>query len=399
HPAVADQVGHYPGHVVLGDGEADPGAPSRRAVDRRVDSDQPPRAVEQRAPRVAGIDRGVGLDDAADRRPRFRLDLAAERADHPRRQALVEAERVADGEDALAHLQPFRVAERQRRQLPGRRIDLEDGQMPLGGDADELRVPGGAVGERHLGGVRAGNNVVVGDDVPLAVPDEAGPLSLGNRRFVETEDVLLHRQRGDEHRRRRGALEERDGRLLLVLERRLGLRRDRPAAAVLGPRGSPLGRGGGGRGHLARRGAADAGPVAAGGGQQGEEHDRNVGRTWHGRWPPGWMASRLDGNPSKRRTRPDYPPPVPGPFKDDVLDHLARRANIAQFVSFGPDLVQRHAWIRGLPACPPCGWLEEAIAAILAAAQESWVTVRSFDPESPKSRAFLYGETDSGRIA
>ena len=52
---------------------------------------------------------------------------------------------------------------------------------------------------------------------------------------------------------------------------------------------------------------------------------------------------------------------MPGHFKDDVLDHLARRANVAQFVSFGPDLVQRHAWIRGLPPGHRFGSLEEAV--------------------------------------
>jgi hypothetical protein len=90
---------------------------------------------------------------------------------------------------------------------------------------------------------------------------------------------------------------------------------------------------------------------------------------------------------------------VSGHFKDDVLDHLARRANVAQFVSFGPDLVQRHAWIRGLPPGHRFSSLEEAVAAILAAAPESSVNVRCFEPQSPKSRAFLYGETAGEKIA
>jgi hypothetical protein len=32
---------------------------------------------------------------------------------------------------------------------------------------------------------------------------------------------------------------------------------------------------------------------------------------------------------------------------DDILDRLARQGNVAQFVSFGPDLGVRHVWIRG----------------------------------------------------
>ncbi len=87
-----------------------------------------------------------------------------------------------------------------------------------------------------------------------------------------------------------------------------------------------------------------------------------------------------------------------GHFKDDVLDHLARRANVAQFVSFGPDLVQRHAWIRGVQPGHRFGSREEAVAAMLAASPEGSVNVRSWEPENPKSRSFLYGCTDPGEI-
>ena len=88
-----------------------------------------------------------------------------------------------------------------------------------------------------------------------------------------------------------------------------------------------------------------------------------------------------------------------GHFKDDILNDLAKRGNVAQFVSFGPDLVQRHAWIRGLPPGQRFDSLEEAVAALLAASPEGSVNVRSWEPESPKSRSFLYGRTDAGEIA
>ncbi len=37
------------------------------------------------------------------------------------------------------------------------------------------------------------------------------------------------------------------------------------------------------------------------------------------------------------------------PLKDELLSRLAARANVAQFVSFGPgtDLPQRHSFLRG----------------------------------------------------
>lgn len=87
-----------------------------------------------------------------------------------------------------------------------------------------------------------------------------------------------------------------------------------------------------------------------------------------------------------------------GHFKDDILDRLARGANVAQFVSFGPDLAQRHAWVRGFPPGHRFGSAEEAVAAVLAASPEGSVNVRSWEPENPKSRSFLYGRTSPEEI-
>ncbi|MFL6194455.1 MAG: hypothetical protein ACJ75H_09810 [Thermoanaerobaculia bacterium] len=85
-------------------------------------------------------------------------------------------------------------------------------------------------------------------------------------------------------------------------------------------------------------------------------------------------------------------------FKDDILDRIARRSNVAQFVSFGPDLAQRHAWIRGHQPGHRFGSLEDAVSAILAASPEGTVNVRSWEPENPKSRSFLYARRDPGEI-
>jgi hypothetical protein len=89
---------------------------------------------------------------------------------------------------------------------------------------------------------------------------------------------------------------------------------------------------------------------------------------------------------------------VAGHFKDEILDRIARRWNVAQFVSFGPDLGQRHAWIRGFQPGHRFGSLEEGVAAILAASPEGTVNVRSWEPESPKSRSFLYACREPGEI-
>src|SRR5262249_4990029 len=60
--AVADQVTDRAARPVGGNREADP---LRAAVDRRVDADQLALDVQQRSPRVARVDRSVGLDEVA----------------------------------------------------------------------------------------------------------------------------------------------------------------------------------------------------------------------------------------------------------------------------------------------------------------------------------------------
>ncbi len=84
-------------------------------------------------------------------------------------------------------------------------------------------------------------------------------------------------------------------------------------------------------------------------------------------------------------------PPDLAHHKDEILDRLARDSNIAQFVSFGPDLGQRHAWVHGHEPNAPFPSVDAAVHALLAASPERSVNVRSFEPLDPKSREFLYG--------
>ena len=77
--------------------------------------------------------------------------------------------------------------------------------------------------------------------------------------------------------------------------------------------------------------------------------------------------------------------------KDAILDRLARRHNVAQFISFDADLRQRHACIRGYDRNHRFKSLGEAVGAILDASPEKSVNIRSFEPDRPKSREFVYG--------
>src|ERR671917_111248 len=74
-----------------GDGEA---YTLRAADDGRVDTDDPGRGVGQRTPRVARVDRRVGLDHVLYEPAALAPDGTPERADHPRSNAPLEAEGV-----------------------------------------------------------------------------------------------------------------------------------------------------------------------------------------------------------------------------------------------------------------------------------------------------------------
>lgn len=84
--------------------------------------------------------------------------------------------------------------------------------------------------------------------------------------------------------------------------------------------------------------------------------------------------------------------------KDEILDSLAERGNVAQFVAFRPDAmgspVQSFNRIVGMGPNTRFADPHSAIAALIERAPEGSVNVRSYLPESPRSREFLYGMTN-----
>jgi len=82
--------------------------------------------------------------------------------------------------------------------------------------------------------------------------------------------------------------------------------------------------------------------------------------------------------------------------KDEVLDRLAKRGNVAQFVAFKPDGASgtpRQSFSRIAGHEPNELFLDarQAIDALIAASGEGKVNVRSYLPEDPRSREFVYG--------
>ena len=88
---------------------------------------------------------------------------------------------------------------------------------------------------------------------------------------------------------------------------------------------------------------------------------------------------------------------VPGggiPRKDASLDRLAELINVAQFVSYEPRRGKpKQAFARVLGEAPNDGFscVQEAAETLLARSADGSVNVRSFTPESPLSREFIYG--------
>ena len=84
-------------------------------------------------------------------------------------------------------------------------------------------------------------------------------------------------------------------------------------------------------------------------------------------------------------------------LKDSVLHRLAESANVAQFVSFNPEARQRHARIRGYDVDHGFGSVHDAATALLQSSGS--VNVRSFEPDSAKSREFIYGLKNANEVA
>ena len=87
--------------------------------------------------------------------------------------------------------------------------------------------------------------------------------------------------------------------------------------------------------------------------------------------------------------------------KDRSLDELAEVGNVAQFVSFepgdgGPE--QAYSRVQGRTPNHMFGAPEEALAELLARSADGSVNVRSYTPESPRSREFVYGLTNLDEI-
>ena len=172
-------------------------------------------AVEEGPAAVSGVDGRVGLDDPVDGPPGVtRLNLAAQTADDPGGQGVVQTERVADGVHALPHQQVGARPDGKRAKgrdaargfhgavLPGKLfgvVNLKDGDVLVRVEPDYFGGIDILFLRRDPQLARSVDDVKVGDHVPAVVPDDAGPSPGGSLDGVEGEHVPSLLQVGDVH--------------------------------------------------------------------------------------------------------------------------------------------------------------------------------------------------------
>src|SRR3954470_11722524 len=174
HAAILDEVGDHAIDDVYGDRKTDAGAGARRRDDGRVDADQPPRRIQQRPTRIAGIDRGVGLDHVRDLAAAAGRQPALERADDAAGQGLVEPEGIADRKCRLTDLEFGRTAQRHRRRQLTCILDPQHREVIVGRHADDFSLRYLARGEANRNLAAILYDVIVGHHVAGVIPDQAG---------------------------------------------------------------------------------------------------------------------------------------------------------------------------------------------------------------------------------
>src|SRR6185437_4483112 len=112
YDAVFHQPGGDPVDGVHRDGERET---LRLLDDGDVDADDLALRVDQRATGVARVDGGVGLDDVLDHLAAIARKGAMERADDADGDGALQADRAANRDDKLTHLEPVGVAQLRRR--------------------------------------------------------------------------------------------------------------------------------------------------------------------------------------------------------------------------------------------------------------------------------------------
>ena len=127
--AMLDQLGHDRPDAIHRNRKPNARVLTGAGGDGDIHADHACVGVEQRTARVAGIHRGIGLNERLHLATSAAFDGTIQARNNPFGQRPLEPERVAERVDLLSDAQTFRLAQGERHQQVARRVDLEHGDI------------------------------------------------------------------------------------------------------------------------------------------------------------------------------------------------------------------------------------------------------------------------------
>ena len=157
------------------------------ATDERVDADHPPVDVTKRAAAVAGVDRGVGLDEliviSAE------AEIASFRTHHAESESVGQLKRCSDREGEFPDLKSVAVPQLRHRKIGA--IDLQNSQVAPLIRTHDLGLEAPPIAQFHLNPTRSIDDMVVGENVAVGGKNEPRA-DIGRRVFLGFPGIQRH---------------------------------------------------------------------------------------------------------------------------------------------------------------------------------------------------------------
>src|SRR5262249_15861308 len=123
---------------------------------------------------------------------RYGIYLSIQRANNPRRQSLIQTERIADGECLLTNLQIARAPDLNGLQFGFGRLNPKNRNIFIWGRPDDAGVIWRVViGQGDLARIGVLDDMIIRYNMPSIVPDKSGPGSFRNLFQVHGEIIPL----------------------------------------------------------------------------------------------------------------------------------------------------------------------------------------------------------------
>ncbi len=144
---------------------------------RRIDADDPPPRIDQRAAGIAGIERSIGLNDIVHEPAGFARKVRPSADTTPVVTRLRIAERIADGNGNLTHFQTGGIAEFRVGQRAGD-ADAQHRQIRIRIVAHEVGMEPRIVIQTHGDLIRPVHDMTVGEQIAIRREEKTRPAGL-----------------------------------------------------------------------------------------------------------------------------------------------------------------------------------------------------------------------------